>query len=340
MKLKENLFSRCTLIFGLILFAILSQSTQAEITIAVVGKTKNDTFYEQSYKGCVDFAKQHPNVECIYDGADDYQDFRTQSLIINELLNKKVDGLLISTTDSNYLVSRSLKKAKQLKIPVITFDSDLLTEHKDYRLAYVGTDNFAFGVALGEAAKPYKKAALQSFCIQTGHHSTPNLDKRIKGVRYALSTHTIDNLTKTENDLKQGWREYERCPLYTMGKREDAISQLLTLLSYENPPIFIAVAGFAQFHSNYIERVLPYKEKITNYNAVIISADTEEMQLKALGKGLSTINIGQNPYEMGRKGAELLYNTIALGQAPSEDNYYLDFHYCNQTNILRCTVNH
>lgn len=64
--------------------------------------------------------------------------------------------------------------------------------------------------------------------------------------------------------------------------------------------------------SNNIEYVSPYKEKITNHNAVAISPETEEIQLKALEKGLSTINTGQASYEMGRKRAELLYNTIGV----------------------------
>ncbi|MEJ6474668.1 substrate-binding domain-containing protein [Pseudoalteromonas piscicida] len=308
----------------------------AKISIAVVGKTKNDTFYEQSFKGCQSFAKHHSEVECIYDGADDYQDFRTQSLIVNDLVAKRVDGLLISTTESNFLVSRSLKRAKQLNIPVITFDSDLLEEHKSYRLAYVGTDNFAFGVALGEAAKAFKSSEPQQICIQTGHHSTPNLDKRMNGVRYALSEQTS---TEPLNG-SHGWVEFERCPLFTMGKREDALSQLLALMSYDKPPIFLAVAGFAQFHPNYVERMLPFREKLASRAAVIISADTEEVQLQALKNGLSTMNIGQNPFEMGRKGAELLYQRIKFGKRPEKDSYYLDFHYCNQENSADCTVNH
>ncbi|NUZ10144.1 substrate-binding domain-containing protein [Pseudoalteromonas sp. McH1-7] len=331
MQLTHKVQRFIVIAIGLISLLVMSQNAYASITIAVVGKTKNDSFYEQSFKGCVHFARRHVDLTCIYDGADDYQDFRTQSLVINDLLSQKVDGLLISTTDSDFLVSRSLKKAKQLNIPVITFDSDLLEAHKSYRLAYVGTDNFSFGVALGEAAKAFKSSEPQQICIQTGHHSTPNLDKRMNGVRYALSEHSSIEPLKGEH----GWIEFERCPLYTMGKRDDALSQLLALMQYEKPPIFLAVAGFAQFHPKYITKLTPYREK-----AVIISADTEEIQLRALENRLSTINIGQNPFEMGRKGAELLYHAIKLGKMPSQDSYYLDFHYCNQENTRSCTVNY
>ena len=131
------------------LIAMSGNPCFASIKIAVIGKTKNDSFYEQSFRGCEHFAKEYPTLECIYDGADDYQDVRTQVLIVEELVNKGVDGLLISTTDSAYLVNGALKQAKQAGIPVITFDSDLLPEHHAYRLAYVGTNNYDFGKALG-----------------------------------------------------------------------------------------------------------------------------------------------------------------------------------------------
>ena len=128
-----------------------------QFTIAVIGKTKNDSFYEQSSKGCLNFASKVNNLKCIYDGADDYQDVRTQSIVIKELADQNVDAFLVSTTDSEYLVTHALKNLKKKNIPVLILDSDLLPKHQQYRLAYIGTNNFDFGVALGELAKKYKK---------------------------------------------------------------------------------------------------------------------------------------------------------------------------------------
>lgn len=307
----------------------------ATVKIAVVGKTKNDSFYEQSYKGCVHFAKTHANLECVYDGADDYQDVRTQVLIVEELVKKGIDGVLLSTTDSTFLVEGALKAAKRQGIPVITFDSDLLPEHQTYRLAYVGTNNFDFGKALGEVAKKYRNNDSPRFCIQSGHHTTPNLNERIRGVRYSLNSEV-----RAPHEKGNIWKEYERCPFYTMGRREDALNQLLAMVRTPNPPIFIAVAGFAQFNPRYIEMLRPYKSKIQNKQAIIISADTEQVQLSALQQGLATENVGQNPFQMGITGAQLLYDVIMYKKEPDQDSYFLDFHYCQQTNTQTCTVNH
>gem|GEM_PF-5681241 len=39
--------------------------------------------------------------------------------------------------NTKYLTENALKLAKKKGMPVITFDSDLLPEHQEYRLAYV-----------------------------------------------------------------------------------------------------------------------------------------------------------------------------------------------------------
>ncbi|OCQ21892.1 sugar-binding protein [Pseudoalteromonas luteoviolacea] len=321
--------------WSLIPLLMFSSNVFAQLTFALIGKTKNDSFYEQSFKGCQAFSRTIADLNCVYDGADDYQDVRTQVLIVKEYINRGVDGLLISTTDSSFLVSGALKLAQQKGIPVITFDSDLLKEHHAYRLAYVGTNNFDFGVALGQAAKQFKRQDPQPICIQSGHQTTPNLNKRIQGVRHALSGKKEGKL-----DGSSGWIEYDRCPLYTMGRRDDSLSQLLTILDYKQPPIFLAVAGFAQFNPEYLTKLLPYKKRIKEENIAIISADTEQIQLTALSNSLSSINIGQKPYEMGKLSAELLYRYVKSGTKPEKSEHYLDFHYCNQKNVATCTVNY
>lgn len=315
--------------------SIVSCHTFADIVIGMVGKTKNDSFYLQSLKGCLTFAESHKNMRCIYDGANNYQDIRSQNIIVNDLLKKGIDGLLISITDSEFLAKDSLQTLKENNIPVITFDSDLLPEHQKFRLAYVGTDNFNFGKALGTYIKKFAKQDDNYLCLQSGHSSAPNLNERIAGVRYALSEQSTERLSG-----KNGWFESARCPLYSLGKRASALNQLLFIIDREKPPIFLAVAGFAQFSTDYITRMQPFKERITNGEIVIVSADTEQTQIAALQAGVSVANLGQMPFEMGRLSAELLYKFITANEKPDKSHYYLDYHYCTQDNATSCTVNY
>jgi len=322
-------------VFSLFYCTLNQAHANDQFTIAVIGKTKNDSFYEQSFKGCLNFASKVNNLKCIYDGADDYQDVRTQSLVISELAEQSIDAFLVSTTDSEYLVTHALKNLKKKNIPVITFDSDLLPKHQQYRLAYIGTNNFDFGVALGELAKKYKTAEKQSICLQSGHQTTPNLNARLAGVRHALSGQSKKRLSGNS-----GWVEHPRCPLYTMGKRHASLEQVERFSTLKNPPIFLAVAGFAQFNPDYIETMKAAKSKIADGNFVLISADTEQIQLDALKHGLSTVNLGQKPFEMGRKSTELMYNYLTQGTKPELDKYYLDYHLCDKSNFETCTVNY
>jgi len=315
---------------------ILSHSVvSAEIVIAVVGKTKNDSFYEQSFNGCLKFAQKHIDLKCLYDGPADYQDVRGQITVVNAMIKSRVDGILISTTDSNFLVKGALKLANKENIPVMTFDSDLLPEHREYRLAYVGTDNFDFGAALGHYAKKHKTKGITEICIQSGHKTTPNLNERIAGVRFALSGNKLNIKLNNIN----GWQESARCPFYTMGQRSQALDQLEFILTREGPIVFLAVAGFAQFSRDYIKKISPYKEQIISRKKVIISADTEKIQLEALSKNLSTINIGQRPFEMGRLGTELLYDYIINNNLPKQELNFLDYHYCTSLNTDSCIIN-
>ena len=315
---------------------ILSHSiVSAEIVIAVVGKTKNDSFYEQSFNGCLKFAQKHIDLKCLYDGPVDYQDVRGQVNVVNAMIKSRVDGILISITDSNFLVKGALILAKKENIPVMTFDSDLLPEHREYRLAYAGTDNFDFGAALGHYAKKHKTKGTTEICIQSGNRTTPNLNQRIAGVRFALSGNKLNQKLNNVN----GWQESDRCPLYTKGRRSTALYQLEFLLAEESPPIFLAVAGFAQFSQDYIKKISPYKEQIMSRKKVIISADTEMIQLEALSKNLSTINIGQRPFEMGRLGTELLYDYIINNNLPKQELNFLDYHYCTSLNTDSCIIN-
>ncbi|WP_239421184.1 substrate-binding domain-containing protein [Saliniradius amylolyticus] len=319
----------------LVMFITNNAVAESGYRIAVVGKTKNDSFYQQSYKGCLHYAKSHPEIHCLYDGAADYQDVRTQVLVLEDLLKQDIDALLVSVTDSAYLVEGVLEQYARQNVPVITFDSDLLPQHRNYRMAYVGTDNFDFGQALGNAAKKYKKRQPQSICLQSGHRTTPNLNARIAGVRHALSGQSEQRLNGNS-----GWIEHPRCPLYNMGKRYDAVEQMVTMLGYEPRPIFLAVAGFAQFNPRYTQALSVFKPDIKKNQAVIISADTEEIQLNALRQELSTLNIGQRPFEMGRLSTELMHRYLSEGAKPAQSHYYLDYHYCTPDNVDTCTTNY
>lgn len=325
------IFSLILLFLTPLLFAATS------FNIAIIGKTKNDSFYQQSYQGCVTFSAKHSNINCVYDGPADFQDPRAQAIVVKTLIKKNIDAIAISVTDSDILAQRVLPLARQRNIPIMTFDSDLSPKDQDFRMAYVGTNNTDFGKAIGEqlkkmtAGRPVPQHKL--ICIHSGHPSTPNLNARITGIRLALSNGQTTKKLNGEYD----WKEHTRCPLYSLGKRNEAVHQLIVMLNRPKNVINIAVAGFAQFSPDYINTMLPYKQQIMSKERIVISADTEQIQLDALKQGLSTMNIGQRPFEMGRQVTELLFQYLSKGIKPSKEYYYLNFHYCTTEDTRTCT---
>ena len=62
-----------------------------------------------------------------------------------------------------------------------------------------------------------------------------------------------------------------------------------------------------------MEMIKVSKSKIADDNFVLISADTGQIQLDTLKHGLSTVNLGEKPFEIGRKSAKLMYNYLTQG---------------------------
>ena len=71
---------------------------------------------------------------------------RPQAQIIQDFITQKVDGLAISVADVAAM-TKSIEAATAAGIPVVTFDADAPGSK---RIAYIGTNNKDFGLALGK----------------------------------------------------------------------------------------------------------------------------------------------------------------------------------------------
>ena len=73
----------------------------------------------------------------------------TQVSQVEDLIAKKVDGIILSPMDGKAVVP-VLKKAKAAGIPVIIVDSAVEKGNENLYIAFVGTDNFNAGVEAGK----------------------------------------------------------------------------------------------------------------------------------------------------------------------------------------------
>ena len=88
----------------------------------------------------------------MYIGPGEHGGGDEQVQIVQDLVAKKVDGIAVSPSNAAAMAV-ALAGREEAGIPVLTWDSDLLPENKDLRVAYIGTHNYEIGTNLAKLAK-------------------------------------------------------------------------------------------------------------------------------------------------------------------------------------------
>src|SRR5215831_4686833 len=114
------------------------------LVFAVVPKAINNPFFNEVKRGCEDEAKKL-GIQCEYTGPT-VTEIQPQIQVLESLIQRHVDGLAISAVDGKAVVP-VIKKAMAARIPVVMFDADAAPGSG--RLAFIGTNNYKGGVALG-----------------------------------------------------------------------------------------------------------------------------------------------------------------------------------------------
>ena len=134
----------------LLLFAGWNDPASAadkKYTIALIPGLTTDAFYITMHKGA-QAAADALGVNLVFQGASDFNPV-TQVPVLNAIIGRKPDAILIAPTDKVQLVS-PLKKASDSGISVITVDTFIGTGHyqtgsgdADFPLSYIASDNIA-----------------------------------------------------------------------------------------------------------------------------------------------------------------------------------------------------
>ncbi|KAA0697294.1 sugar ABC transporter substrate-binding protein [Neorhizobium sp. P12A] len=138
-----------------------------KFTIALIPGLTTDAFYITMRKGAEAAAKA-VGAQLVFQGAPDFNPV-TQVPVLDAVIAKKPDAILIAPTDKDQLI-QPLKKAFDAGIPVITVDTFIGTGvyqtgagDADFPLAYIASDNLLGGAiaaralakAVGEKGKVY-----------------------------------------------------------------------------------------------------------------------------------------------------------------------------------------
>jgi ribose transport system substrate-binding protein len=254
----------------------------------IVPKAMNNPFFDVARDGCLKRAKELGNVECIYKGPVEHEP-ATQAQIIQDFVTQKVDGLAISVADVAAM-TKSIEAATAAGIPVITFDADAPGSK---RIAYIGTNNKDFGLALGKQLLQLKPEG-GKYAVVSGGPGAKNLAERVDGVREALKG--------------SKWTEVAGSPTFCNDDPALAVQQMADLRT-ATPDLgaIVPVGGWPMFApEGYKAFVNKNRKDIDAGKLTLVVADTLKMQLELLRDGYSNALTGQRPFEMGEKAMDAL----------------------------------
>ena len=216
----------------------------------------------------------------------------------------------------------ALQAAKDAGIPVITWDSDLLPENQDLRVAYIGTHNYDIGVNLAKRVQEIKPDG-GTICIQSGGAAAANHNERMQGIRDTLGGMSGTTSPGERLTGQQGWTEVDGCPLYTDDDFPRSVQQMEDILGkYPDLDAFIPTGGFPQFIPQAYAKVAEkHKARIDSGELALVVADTLPVQMDLMKKGLSLGQVGQRPFEMGYQTMYFLNDIIRNGKMPQDPTY-------------------
>jgi ribose transport system substrate-binding protein len=255
--------------------------------------------------------------------------------VVLDLVARGVHGIAVAPANDPAMAV-ALQAAKEANIPVLTWDSDMLPENKDLRLAYIGTHNYEIGVNLAKLAQAIKPKG-GTICIQSGGAAAANHNERMQGIRDTLAGAKSAASPGDRLTGQNGWTELEGCPLYTDDDFPRAVQQFEDIMA-KNPDLdaFLPTGGFPQFIPDANRAAVgKYKDKIASKELALVVADTLPVQMDQMKEGLSLGQVGQRPFEMGYRSM-LALKDIKDGKAAPADPTYTGLDVCTPETADTC----
>ncbi len=123
-------------------FALLAASCNRQQVrrIAVIPKGTADVFFQSVHAGAIAAGKEF-HEEVLWDGPPRETEYSRQLEILDSMLNRHVDGIVVAAADRTTL-NGSLDRAAREKVPVVVFDSGVDSTNF---ASFVATNNYEGG---------------------------------------------------------------------------------------------------------------------------------------------------------------------------------------------------
>ncbi|RLE29046.1 sugar ABC transporter substrate-binding protein [Candidatus Acetothermia bacterium] len=284
-------FGLLVLTLGLLLAIALGGLAQEKVKIGVLGKCVHP-YWDVVRIGVEAAAELFPDVEATF-WVPQIEDIPAQISTVEAWLAAGYDALSLAPSDPKAMEA-VIKKALGLGIPVITHDTDAPGSGRYF---YLGTGNYAFGRAAGEAMLELlggpEAAKGKKVIIITGSLTALNSLERMQGFRDVVEPAGVE-VVEVLND------------------REDvstAVSLVEAALSAY--PDLAGIYGVYAASTTGLARALETAGKTEEI--IGVGVDTIKEHLQFLQKGALDTVVGQRQYYMGYHSVTLMRIAVKYG---------------------------
>ena len=274
------------------------------IEIAVVPKALDNAIFLDTKAAAEEMGKKL-GIKIYWEGPTS-SDAAMQVNIVESLIERQVDGILISCNDADALKD-VIDRAVDAGIVVGCFDSDSPNSKRTF---YCGTDNYAIGKIAAEFMTEYLPDG-GKVAVLTGVLGAPNLETRLDGF--------LETLAKSP--------KIELLPIQTGEDDVQKSVEVIAQYTAANPDLagWFFAGGWPYFAD---PDALPEVKEFMEKGGRIVSIDTCYPMLQFVGMEMVDVLIGQNYNTMGSIGVELLYKLI-MGEEVDlgDENNFIDTGY-------------
>src|SRR5262245_16593853 len=250
--------------------------------IAVIPKGVAHFFWQSVHAGA-DAAAKDFDVDVMWKGPALETDYSGQINIVEDAINRRVDGIVLAPSHGDALVP-IVERAQKEGIPVTIFDSGISTQTY---LSYVATDNRQGGVVAAErlADKLGGKGRVAILGVKAGSVST---DEREQGFQ-----ETIKQKYPGISIVAVQYGDADRA------KSLDRATDILTAHADLN-------GMFASNESSTVGAVQAIKQKGLAGKVVLVGFDSSPNLIDDLKDGSIDSLVLQNPFKMGYEGVKTI----------------------------------
>jgi ribose transport system substrate-binding protein len=243
--------------------------------IAVIPKGTAHVFWQSVHAGAVAAGREF-HAEILWDGPPNETDYSRQLEIVDSMLNRHVEGMVVAAADRTTL-NGSLDRAAREKIPVVVFDSGV--DSTNY-VSFVATDNFAAGKLAARKLAALLNGKGTIAMIQNAPGSASTMDRE-RGFKEAMA----QEFSGIEIVAEQ----------YSMSNRAKAMSAAENILT-SHPQLD---GLFASSEPSSVGASQAIKSRNLIGKLKFVAFDSSEGLVEDLNAGVIDALVAQDPFKMG-----------------------------------------